>query len=113
MKKDIKIYLSLGAIVIIIIFGIFLVKGNGSANEKTAKCIGENSDLYTKLGCPACEAQEKMFNENYHYLKKIDCHFEIQKCIDAQITGTPTWVINEEKYPGVQTIEKLKELTGC
>lgn len=113
MKKDTKIYLGLVVIVIIVILGIFWVKGNGSINEKTAKCIGENSVLYTKLGCPACEAQEKMFEDNYQYLNKIDCHSETQKCIDAQITGTPTWIINGEKYLGMQSIEKLKELTGC
>ena len=113
MEKDTKIYLSLVVIVIFIILGIFWAKGNGSTDEKTAKCIGENSVLYMKLGCPACETQEKMFNGNYQYLNKIDCHFETQKCIDAGITHTPTWIINNEKYVGVQTIEKLKELTGC
>ena len=113
MEKDTKIYLILAAIVIAIILGIYWAKGNGSINEKTAKCMGENSVLYTKLGCSACETQEKMFGDNYQYLNKIDCYFEIQKCIDAQITGTPTWIINGEKYLGVQSIEKLKELTGC
>ena len=33
-------------------------------------------------------------------------------CINAGIEGTPTWVINEQKYEGVQTIGELKELTG-
>ena len=113
MKKDTKIYLILTVIIILIILGIYFTKENKIINEKTAKCISENSFLYTKLGCPACEAQEKMFEGNYQYLNKTDCYSEIQKCIDAQITGTPTWIINGEKYPGVQSIEKLKELTGC
>ncbi len=114
MKKDTKIYLSLAVIIILIIVCILWIKNNnGTISEETAKCIGNNSLLYVKVGCPACEAQEKMFGENYKYLKTIDCHYELQKCIDAQITGTPTWIINGEKYPSVQSLEKLKELTGC
>jgi len=114
MKKDTKIYLSLVVIIILIIIGIFWIKNdNGIVSEETSKCIGENSLLYSQTGCSACKVQEEMFGENYQYLNDIDCKVETQKCIDAQITGTPTWIINEEKYPGVQTIEKLKELTGC
>lgn len=86
---------------------------NITPEEKLAKCIGENSTLYFQTGCSACKSQEQMFGDNYQYLNKIDCKVEIQKCIDTQITGTPTWIINGVKYPGVQSIEKLKELTGC
>lgn len=114
MNKDTKIYLGLVVIVIVIIIAIFYIKDNGETPEqKLAKCIGENSVLYIKLGCPACEVQKTMFGDNYQYLNKIDCHYEIQKCIDAGITHTPTWIIKEQKIEGVQPIEKLKELTGC
>jgi len=114
MKKDTKIYLSLVIIIAVVIIGIFAIKNNDKApEEKLAKCIGENSLLYFQTGCSACKIQEQIFEKNYQYLNKIDCKAETQKCIDAQITGTPTWIIKEQKYPGVQTIEKLKELTGC
>lgn len=114
MKKDTKIYLSLVIIIVVIIIGIFAIKNNDEAPEiKLAKCIGENSIIYVQTGCSACKYQESLFGDNYKYIKSIDCKIEIQKCIDAQITGTPTWIIKEQKYTGVQTIEKLKELTGC
>ena len=103
----------LGIIVISIILIILSLKGNGNPPKALAECIGENSELYVQLGCGACEVQEKMFGENYQYLDAIDCSYERQKCLNTGITGTPTWVINGEKYKGVQTIEKLKELTGC
>jgi len=114
MKKDNKIYLSLVIIVLIIIAGIYYFKGNNETpEEKIAECIGKNSLLYVQLGCSHCKTQEEMFGENIKYLNKIDCHFEPQKCIDAGITGTPAWAIKGEKYPGVKSIEKLKQLTGC
>jgi len=85
--------------------------GNNSSLEETAKCIGEKATLYVQLGCHACENQEKMFGEYVQYLIIIDCWYEKEKCVG--ITATPTWVINGEQYKGVQSIEKLKELTGC
>ena len=44
---------------------------------------------------------------------EIECDKDLQKCQDAQITGTPTWIINNKQIEGTQTIKKLKELTGC
>ncbi len=82
-------------------------------DQEVAKCIGSKSILYTQLGCHACEAQEELFGENYQYLEVIDCWYNHQPCIDANITATPTWIIGKERAVGVQTIEKLKELTGC
>ncbi|MDD5191607.1 MAG: hypothetical protein PHH54_02210 [Candidatus Nanoarchaeia archaeon] len=118
MKKDNQIYIYIVIIILVIIAVIFYIKNNndnnnGGVNEKLAKCLGEKSELYVQLGCKFCKDQEDIFGNNTQYLNIIDCHFETQKCVDAQITGTPTWIINGEKYPGVQSIEKLKQLTGC
>ena len=114
MNKDTKIYLSLVVIIAVIILGIFAMKNNNETpEEKLAKCIGENAMAYIQIGCSACKYQESLFGDNYKYIKTIDCKVEIQKCIDTEITGTPTWIINGVRYPGAQSIEKLKELTGC
>ncbi len=113
MKKVVKNFL-INIIIILAIFVIaFFILRNSPNNvdRETAKCIGENSVLYTQLGCHACEAQEELFGENYKYLNVIDCWGEPEKCFD--ISGTPTWKIREEKIVGVQSIEELKELTGC
>jgi len=107
----------INAITFLVIFGVVILAAfliNKPANETSdeiAKCIGENSVLYTQLGCSACKAQEDLFGESYEYLNKIDCFYEREKC--SEITATPTWIINNEKYVGVQSIEKLQELTGC
>ena len=99
-------------ILVVIIFAYFIInKQHPETDEEVAKCIGKNSVLYIQLGCSACKVQEDMFGENYQYLNKIDCFFEQDKCTD--ITATPTWLIKGKKYEGVQSIEKLKELTGC
>jgi hypothetical protein len=113
MKKDTKVYLTLVIIIILIIIGIFWIRNNGEVSKELAQCIGERSELYVQLGCKACKTQEEMFGKNYQYLNTIDCLYERQECINAGILGTPTWIINGEKYSGVKSIERLKELTGC
>lgn len=114
MKKDSKIYLVLFTIIILVIVSIYLFKGTPSiSEEETAKCIGQNSELYVQLGCSHCKTQEELFGENYQYLNVIDCTVDKEKCIEADIRGTPTWIINEQKITGVQTIEQLKEFTNC
>lgn len=81
------------------------------ATEKEARWIGEHSVLYVQTGCSHCKDQEALFGNNLKYLNIID-ERDMQKFIDAGIEATPTWVINGQKYIGVQSIEKLRELTG-
>lgn len=95
---------------VLILSTIILSRGNG-ISKQTTMCIADNSELYVQLGCHACETQEKLFGENYQYLNIIDCFYELDKC--EEITHAPTWIIDDKKYTGVQSIEKLKELTGC
>jgi hypothetical protein len=108
-----KTWLTFGVILCVLIFAIILInyKPNYETSEELAKCIGENSILYVQLGCHACETQEEMFAENYGLLNTVDCFYEREKCTDIQVT--PTWEIDRELYEGVQSVDKLKELTGC
>lgn len=99
-------------IIAIIVFSIIVLNKSAPPTSATiAKCIGKGSALYVQLGCHACESQKQLFGESYQYLNIIDCWFERDKC--EGITATPTWLIKGEKYEGMQSIEKLQELTGC
>ena len=111
MKKSngITILIILGVITLAFI----VINRSPQTDEGVAKCIGQNSKLYVQLGCHACEIQEEMFGENYHYLNVIDCFYTREECITKGITTTPTWIISNQQYKGVQSINKLKELTGC
>ncbi|MDO8623423.1 MAG: hypothetical protein Q7R52_04195 [archaeon] len=102
-------------IVIIIAFAFYIINKPSSigVSEATAKCFAKNSVLYVKLGCVACENQKTIIGENYKYLDIVDCAFDMNRCIDSEITATPTWLIKDQKYIGVKNIETLKQLTGC
>jgi hypothetical protein len=98
-------------LIILIILATTIFNKKNQTTEGIAKCIGENSVLYIQLGCHACKTQEDMFGENLNYLEIVDCFYESKKC--QSIKATPTWKIKGEYYEGVQSINKLRELTGC
>ena len=98
-------------ITIIIILALTLKADSNQTDKELAECIKNKAILYTQLGCHACIIQENMFGENYQYLNVVDCFYTPIECLG--VDATPTWKINSELYRGVQSIEKLKELTGC
>ena len=107
-----KSWVTIIVIIAVIILAIILLRTpSAKVDERTSICIGEKSELYTQLGCHACETQEEMFGEYYEHLNVIDCFYDRDKCDDIQYT--PTWIIDGEKHTGVRSIEELKELTGC
>jgi hypothetical protein len=117
MKKE-KLITTGIIIFVLLIAGLVIYFKNNSTPQtsvEVAKCVGQNSLLYVQAGCSHCKDQEDLFGNNTQYLNMIDCiqQDSRSKCITAGIRGTPTWIIKNQSYEGVQTIEKLKELTGC
>ncbi len=113
MKKRGQQYLTIGIIVLILVIALVIMFWPKSvdADVETAKCIGENSILYTQIGCHHCEDQEAMFGNNTEYLNIFLCNTDWSKC--GHIQGTPAWEIEGTTYAGVMSIKELKELTGC
>jgi protein-disulfide isomerase len=116
-------------IVIIILILVFLAAGylgytglltgkagNGGSGdaEGLAKCLTDKGVvMYGSKYCPHCRNQKEMFGDAFQYVNYIECTEERQKCMDAGITGVPAWIIDGNKYEGVQPLEKLAELAGC
>jgi hypothetical protein len=113
MKKSSWITLTVVIIVLAISIMIIYTRNNPvpGITEDLAKCIGSRSQLYVQTGCFHCVDQEKLFGDYLKYLNSTDCFLTPEKCADISLT--PTWVINGQKYIGVQSIENLKVLTGC
>lgn len=75
--------------------------------------------MYSAYWCPHCYDQKQLFGKEAfnNHLKKVECtpegkDGEPQKCVDAKIRAFPTWIIQGKVYEGVQSLEKLAELTG-
>ena len=120
MNKEKSITFSIVVLILLVAGGIIYFKSTGfntqnTVSEEEARWIGEHSVLYTQTGCIHCEEQEDLFGENFKYLHIIDCAENQEKALVCNLGGisaTPTWIINGERYVGIQTVERLKELTG-
>ena len=48
----------------------------------------------------------------FQYINYTDCDKNQEACSEAGISGYPTWKINNQTYPGGQSIERLAQLSG-
>lgn len=73
---------------------------------------------YGAFWCPHCHEQKQLFGkEAFALADYVECDPEgrnsrAQMCLDAKIQGYPTWEINGKFYQGVQSLEKLADLSG-
>lgn len=113
----------IGAIVIILIiiaivvgFGMtgFVTGDSGDGEYSLAKCLTENGAvMYGTDWCSYCQRQKALFGNSFGDVTFINCDYNRDECVRAGVQGYPTWKINEQNYPGVQSLEKLASLTGC
>jgi len=89
--------------------------GNGLSDlDKFAKCLTEKgATVYVSAYCGHCKNQKEMFGDSLKYVNSVECTENQQLCQEKGITGVPTWIINSLPYAGVQSFERLSELTGC
>ena len=115
------------ALVIALIIGLVIIR-NASSSERAeittvydsfAQCLTDaGAKFYGAYWCPHCQAQKKMFN-NSTKLPYIECSTpngqgQLPKCIDAKITGYPTWEFADgTRLDGERTLEELGAKTNC
>ncbi len=117
------------ALFVFVIGGIILVKMNTekASNDPAsltsmdvfAQCLSDTgAKFYGAYWCPHCQNQKRTFN-NSKKLPYVECstpngQAQTQVCIDAKITGYPTWDFADgSRLDGEQTLEVLAEKTKC
>ena len=113
MKKNTATMLVLIILVVGVIIIISYIKNNNNIDEETAKCIASKSQLYVKIGCSHCLQQEQILGDYLNLFNITDCLNNIGICSDKLIEFVPAWIINNQKYYGVKSLNELKGLTGC
>ncbi len=107
-------------IILLLITGSFFVynvvfnkKSKSTNYDDFAKYLTESGAImYGTEWCSHCKTQKSFFADSFKYVNFVDCDKQAATCSAAGITGYPTWIINEQKYSGAQTIERLMQLTG-
>jgi uncharacterized membrane protein len=73
---------------------------------------------YGAYWCPHCFQQKQLFGkEAFAKAPYVECapdgvNAQTKVCQDADVKAFPTWVIKGTTYSGVQSLEKLAELSG-
>lgn len=123
-RKNRKTFGVIIAVLLLAVFiGYFSLSGFlVASNEKLdnfAKCLTEKGAvMYGAFWCPHCENQKEVFGNSFQYVNYVECDpngYNAQPwlCKEKQITGYPTWIINEQSFEGEQTLQKLSQLTNC
>lgn len=124
---------TIAAVVFALILGstTWAIQSRGGPGEKYAafaQCLTERGFImYGSVTCSFCARQRALFEEKVFekYAIEIECDprnpgAEVERCIAKSIERTPTWIQEDaqgaELYrfgPGVQSLEKLSEISGC
>lgn len=85
-----------------------------------ATCIKDSgAKFYGAFWCPHCHQQKLLFGDAVDKLPYIECSTpdkqgQTQVCIDAGITGYPTWEFSDKsRLDGEVSLDKLAEKTSC
>lgn len=93
---------------------------SGPAEIELARYLKETGITeYSAFWCPHCHEQKELFGkEAFNFINSTECDPRGKKnpqpdvCKAVGIKGFPTWKINGQLYDGVQSLEKLADLTG-
>ena len=79
-----------------------------------AECLtNKGMRMFGTQWCSFCKKQKALFGESFGKIAYIDCDQKKAACEQAQITGYPTWILQDKKYPGIKTLENLAKISGC
>lgn len=90
-----------------------------SEYDEFAQCLTEKGAVfYGAYWCHFCEQQKDMFGSSMKFVNYVECdpkgkNARPELCVENNIRGYPTWIIDGKSYSGVQSLEKLSELTSC
>ena len=88
------------------------------------KCVTDKGvDMYGSFKCGVCAKQRQLLGDSFEHINEIECHPQgknpqTQLCLDKDIFGTPTWVlepngVEQNRQEGFMSIQDLEEFSGC
>ena len=99
--------------------GLAITTTSGPAELALAQHLSDSgANLYATWWCKYCHQQKQLFGaEAAALLPYVECDARGQNpqpeaCQAQPLQGFPTWEINGEQYPGIQSLQRLAELSG-
>jgi|SRR3989344_807072 len=126
MDKNVKIFISVVALLVLGVLATVLVRGGGGVNsgpgkyDAFAQCLSEKDAVfYGAFWCPHCQAQKKLFGSSAKLLPYVECstadgQAQTKECIDKKVESYPTWEFADgSRLKGEIPLATLAEKTGC
>ncbi len=110
------------AIIVVIILGFLYFNTNGEVEDLDgfAQCLSDSgAKMYGAYWCSHCKTQKAMFGDSWDNVNYIECSLpnnqgQTQECIDAGITGYPTWESGDgSRKSGEVSLSELGNIVGC
>ncbi len=115
-----KTALYLGGIAVLIIGGLYALASKSSGPrdgrlDAFALCLAQKDiTMYGAAWCSHCKTQKALFGASFEKVPYVECPENQKLCLDKGVTGYPTWISGDgEKFAGVQSLERLSEISGC
>jgi uncharacterized membrane protein/glutaredoxin len=76
-----------------------------------------DAKFYGAFWCPHCAEQKELFGSSVKRLPYVECSPagssapQAEVCKEKNIQSYPTWIINGERYTGVQTLDGLAQIS--
>lgn len=104
----------IGLIVALILLYVVWPSGGVREYDGFASCLAESGAvMYGTEWCGHCKDQKELFGESFEFVNFVDCDRQRDACLIAGVGGYPTWKIGGENYEGLQSFERLAELSSC
>jgi len=124
VKKEItkNPLLYIGILIMVVVIGYLIYNTSTDLTDTSKKDTKESFEqCLTKAGlkmygtewCSFCMQQKRLFGDAFENVAYIDCDQNKELCTSEEIRGYPTWKMNGESYQGVQSLEKLAQLSDC
>lgn len=77
-----------------------------------------DAKFYGASWCPHCAEQKRLFDGSVKRIPYVECSPggpnapQAQVCQEKNIQSYPTWIINGQRYTGIQSLDTLAQLTN-
>ena len=116
-KISVKKYLLVAVVIIslgIIVYTFYFRAQQPGQYDDFTNCLAEKGVvIYGNDFCQYTGKQLNWFGNSEKYLKYVKCINNKDLCDSKGVKKTPSWEINGTMYEGVQSFERLSELSGC
>ena len=122
MKKYSSLIVTLAAIVLVVGGLVYLNRKQTVAPgqyDKLAQCLTQKGvKFYGASWCPHCAEQKKLFGTSVKRLPYVECSPggpnapSAPICQEKNINSYPTWIINGQRYTGVQPLDALAQMSN-